>query len=103
MKEPLQPSGPLKGVVARNALLNLFEDYIPLPCFLVPRDVDYYWYSLAPYLRGLHPFQFELYFGQRKKRAAYIQKCFQKVAKTRRPVLGFHQGFYDLYVPAFHG
>ena len=96
---PKPPIDPLRSAVVQSDLLNLFSNYIPLSCYLVPLGQDNDWYGLAPYPEGLHPFQFELYFGKKKQQDVYIKRCFQKAAKTRRAVLGCHQGLYDLFVP----
>ncbi len=100
MKKPLNPPiDPLRSAVVQSDLLNLFDNYIPLPGYLVPAGQEYFWYGLTPNPRGLHPFQFELYFGKKKQRHDYNRRCFQKAAKTGKAVLGCHQGLYDLFVP----
>jgi AraC-like DNA-binding protein len=97
----LLPGDPLKDTAVRSILLNLFDEYIPLTCYLVPADNESIWYALSPQPRGLHPIQFELYFNKKKDLFRYNQQCFQKAARARKPFLGQHHGLYDLFIPAF--
>jgi AraC-like DNA-binding protein len=90
---------------SHNAVINLFNDYISLPCYVVSRANPGLWYTLAlpPSPTEPTPFQFEIFFGKKDVRAAYNQQCFEQAAQTRKGVLAEHLGLWDYFSPVLQG
>ena len=95
----------LVRVLSHNAVINLFTDYISLPCYVVARNNPNLWYTLAlpPSPTEPSPFQFELYFGKKDVRAAYNRQCFEQAAATKKGVLAEHLGLWDYFAPVIQG
>jgi AraC-like DNA-binding protein len=102
--EPATPSWLLK-VLSHSAVINLFTDYLALPCYVVARDNPNLWYTLAAPSSATEPspFQFELYFGKKDVRVQYNQRCFEQAAQTKRGILEQHLGLWDYFVPVLQG
>src|SRR5581483_212450 len=89
----------LHRVLSNNAVINLFTDYISLPCYVVDRRQPDLWYTLSAPAAETSPFQFELYFGKREARLQYNHKCFDQAAQTKKGVLDQRSGLWDYFVP----
>ncbi len=96
------PSWFLK-VLSHNAVINLFTDYLSLPCYVVARDNPNLWYTLSLPSAETSPFQFEMFFGKKDVRAKYNQECFEEAAQTKKGVLAQHLGLWDYFVPVILG
>src|SRR5579872_574018 len=100
--EPATPSW-LLGVLSHSAVMNVFTDYLSLPCYVIARQNPDLWYTLATPAAEPSPFQFELYFGKREARFQYNRRCFDQVTQTRRGVLEQYMGLWDYYAPVMQG
>jgi AraC-like DNA-binding protein len=91
--------------LSHNAVINLFNDYISLPCYVVAKSNPNLWYTLAlpPSPTEPSPFQFELYFGKKDVRAEYNKQCFEEAAFTKKGVLAEHLGLWDYFAPVVIG
>lgn len=91
----------LLRVLSHNAIINLFTDYISLPCYVVSRQNPDLWYLLSAPRPATEPspFQFELYFGKKEVRLQYNHKCMDQAAQTKKGVLDQRAGLWDYFVP----
>ncbi|HVZ80592.1 MAG TPA: AraC family transcriptional regulator [bacterium] len=89
----------LSRVLSNNAVINLFTDYVSLPCYVVDRRQPDLWYTLAAPSGDPSPFQFELYFGKKADRLRYNHDCFEKAAHLKKGVLEQHSGLWDYFAP----
>jgi len=100
---PDQPATPIPSwllrVLSHNSVINLFTDYISLPCYVVARDNLNLWYTLSLPTSDSSPFQFEMYFGKKEARAKYNNGCLELAAQTQKGVLAQHLGLWDYFVP----
>lgn len=91
----------LTRVLSNNAVINLFTDYVALPCYVVDRRQPDLWYALSAPLSDPSPFQFELYFGKKESRLQYNHACFDKAAQAKKGVLEQRSGLWDYFSPVF--
>ncbi len=93
----------LLRVLSHNAVINLFTDYISLPCYVVSRQDPDLWYMLSAPSPDPSPFQFELYFGKKEARLQYNHKCMDQAAQTKKGVLDQRAGLWDYFAPVIQG
>ena len=85
-------------------IYHLFANYINLNCFFVSASNRSDWKPLFYNLRTRqHPTHFESYFGKIKDRLRFNDQCFSRVEKDRRPMVGKHRGFSELYTSVASG
>jgi AraC-like DNA-binding protein len=85
--------------MSHNAVINLFTDYLSLPCYVVSQDSPDLWYALSLPAVAPSPFQFEMYFGKKGIRTKYNRGCLELAAQTKKGVLAQHLGLWDYFVP----
>ncbi len=101
-KEAVTPAWLLR-VLSQSAVINVFTDYISLPCYVISKQNLDLWYSLSTPSLEPSPFQFELFFGKREARFQHNQKCFEQADQTRKGVLEPYMGLWDYYAPVMQG
>lgn len=100
---PLPPW--LLRVLSHSEVINVFSDYLNLPCYVISKQNPELWYSITapPSPSEVTPFQFEIYFGKKDARVQYNRKCFEQAAQTKKGILGEHAGLWDYTAPVIQG
>ena len=80
---------------------NILEHFVRAPCGLV--DASDYAEWLALYHPGPSVVDYELAMGRHAERHAYNAEWLGRCIRTRRPQLGRHMGFCELFVPVVQG
>jgi len=81
----------------QDALINLFSDYVPLPCWMTLRSRPEYSFGLGPVPRRTHPIYFEVEFGLLAQRTEHNRRQFRR--REQGPFAASHAGLADIFVP----
>lgn len=81
----------------QDALINLFSDYVPLPCLLTLRSHPGISFGLGPVPRRIHPLYFEVEFGRLAHRMKHNRRQMRR--RDRVPFVSNYAGLQDLFVP----
>jgi AraC-like DNA-binding protein len=97
----IPPTTAFEKIQEQNSIANVFKDYLPLSCHIVPFGDKGIWYAVAHPPPGLHPSHFEIYYDREERRLKILEKSLEKAARTKKPLMLGNAGFFDVFLPVF--